>query len=599
MNGAKMVDDTVAPYTTVTAALMTPGPYSFYAEVTDSLNQIQTTLPQVAVVQTTPAVATTDPDIWRLLNQATFGATQAEAARVISLGIPGWINDQLTKPISGYPDAKYSHIQLGNTVDCTTTKPDNTAYPGDSPQAVCARDHLTLAGVQRDFFTNAVSGQDQLRQRVAWALSQIVVTSANEPDLSFAYVMSRYQNIMFQEAFGNYLTLLQKVTYNPAMGNYLDMVNNDRPSGTKVPNENYAREIMQLFSINLEELNLDGSPMLDMQNKPIQTYAQTDIAEFARVFTGYTYASVANPNGPANAKTNTRYYALPMIPYNGTATTGHDPNAKTLLNGTSLNAGQTAKVDIDAAVLNVFSHPNTGVYVGKQLIQRLVTGNPSPAYIARVATVFNDDGPPNHVRGNLAAVVKAILLDSEARGPAKSASDFGSLREPVLMVTAIIRATNGITDGARLEGATGNLGQRPYYSPTVFNYFMQDAKVPGTSILGPEFGIHTTVTAVGRANLVYQLVYGGYNPDTTIPNASGTKLFLAPFEAIADTPAAMVSLINTQLAGGQFPAALEPTIVTAVNAVTVSTPPTAAERTARARMAVYLMASSYDYQVQR
>jgi len=167
------------------------------------------------------------------------------------------------------------------------------------------------------------------------------------------------------------------------------------------------------------------------------------------------------------------------------------------------------------------------------------------------------------------------------------------------MVTALARALNGLTDGNRLAGATTNHGQNPYFSPTVFNYFMPDTVVPGTSILGPEFGIHTTVTAVGRANLVFTLVYGGFAPDTTIPNATGTRLFLAPFEAIADNPAAMVSLVNQYLAGGQFPASLEPTIVTAVTAVPISATPTAAERTNRARMAVYLMASSYDYQVQR
>jgi uncharacterized protein (DUF1800 family) len=594
MNGAKLVDDTASPYTT-TATLPSNGTYTFYAEVQDSLGQIVRTLNQKALVQTAPAVATTDPDIWRLLNQATFGASQAEAARVVSLGIPGWINDQLTKPISGYPDSKYNRIQLNSTTDCTTTMPNGTGYPADSPQAVCARDHLSLAMVQRDFFTNAIYGSDQLRQRVAWALSQIVVTSANEPDLSFAHVMSRFQNIMFQEAFGNYESLLRKVTYNPAMGNYLDMVNNDRPSGTRVPNENYAREIMQLFSINLVELNADGTPILDATGNPIPTYGQTEISEFARVFTGYTYANSLTQT-VATGKQG-RYYGAPMVPYPTTATAGHDPNAKTLLNGTVLPAGQSGQQDIDAAVRNVFMHPNTGVYVGKQLIQHLVTGNPSPAYVARVTAKFNDNGAG--VRGDMAAVVKAILLDPEARGPAKTAADYGQLREPVLAVTGLLRGLNALTDGARLEGATSNLGQRPYYSPTVFNYFMPDAKVPGTSILGPEFGIHTTVTAVGRANLIYTLVYGGYAPDTTIPDSTGTRLFLAPFEAIADQPAAMVSLLNQQLAGGQFPVSLEPIIVTAVQAVPMSATPTAAERTNRARMAVYLMASSYDYQVQR
>jgi len=286
-----------------------------------------------------------------------------------------------------------------------------------------------------------------------------------------------------------------------------------------------------------------------------------------------------------------------MVPYPATNATGHDPNAKALLSDTVLPAGQTAQQDFDAAVRNVFMHPNTPVYVGRQLIQRLVTGNPSPGYVFRVAGVFINNG--SGVRGDMAAVVKAILMDTEARGPAKSASDFGSLREPVLMVTGLLRALSGVTDGSRLEGQTSNLGQRPFYSPTVFNYFMPDSKVPGTAILGPEFGIHTTVTAIGRANLVYALVYGGYNADATIPYSPGTRLFIAPFEAVADNATAMVTLVNQTLAGGQFPASLEPTIVTAVNAITLSTPPTPAQLTARARMAVYLMASSYDYQVQR
>ena len=409
--------------------------------------------------------------------------------------------------------------------------------------------------------------------------------------------MSRYQNILFEEAFGNYETLLRRVTYNPAMGNYLDMVNNDKTNGTtRVPNENYAREIMQLFSIGLDELNADGTLLLDAQGKPIPTYGQAEIAEFARVFTGYTYASAANPTGPATGKQPV-YYAHPMIPYPTTATTGHDTGAKSLLNGTVLPAGQTPQTDVDAAVLNVFMHPNTGPYVSKQLIQRLVTGNPSPAYVARISAVFVNNG--SGVRGDLQAVVRAILLDPEARGPAKTAADYGALKEPVLMLTGMLRALSGITDGSRLEGAANGLGQRPYFAPTVFNYFPPDQTIPGSSVLGPEFAIHTTNSAVARTNLVYTLIYAGYAPDTTIVDSAGTKLFLAQFEPLADTPAAMVSEINKVLAGGLFPAALEGTIVTAVNAVPISTTPTAQQRTDRVRMAVYLMASSYDYQVQR
>jgi len=599
VNGVKVVDDTATPYN-FTFNIGAPGTYAVHAEVTDSLGQVGTTLTQTIVSPVAPAVATTSADVWRLLNQATFGATQAEAARVNGLGITGWINDQIAKPMSGYPDAKYNRIQLATSADCTTAMPGGGNYPGDSPQAVCARDHLSLAMLQRDFFQNAVSGQDQLRQRVAWALSQIVVTSGNEADLSYAHVMSRFQNIFFEEAFGNYENLLLKVTYNPAMGNYLDMVNNDKPSGARVPNENYAREILQLFTIGLHELNVNGTPILDAGGNAIPTYDEADIVSFSRAFTGYTYASAAAPGAVSTpTKTNTRYYGASMIPttYAPTSTLGHDIAAKTLLNGTVLPAGQSAKVDIDATVRNAFMHPNTGPFVSKQLIQRLVTGNPSSAYVGRVAAVFNNNG--SGVRGDLAAVVRAILLDSEARGPVKTAADFGTLKEPVLMVTGLIRALTGSTDGSRLEGQAGNLGQRPYFAPTVFNYFPPDNTIDGTTVLGPEFAIHTTTAAVGRSNLVYTLVYGGYNPDNTITGSMGTKLFTQQFEGAAENPAAMVSFINQVLAGGQFPAAKEATIVTAVNAITLSTPPTAQQRTDRARMAVYLMGSSYDYQVQR
>ena len=595
MNGAKVVDVTAPPYT-YTASIGAAGNYTFQAQVTDSLGSVVSTLTQTVTAGVPSAVNTTSADVWRLLNQATFGATQAEAARVNSLGVSGWIDDQLTKPISGYPDTKYYKIQLNTSADCTNAMPGGGNYPGDSPQAQCARDQLTLAGIQRDFFTNALQGADQLRQRVAWALSQILVTSGNERDLSYAHVMSRYQNHMFQEAFGNYETLLQKVTYNPAMGNYLDSVNNDRPVGTRVPNENYAREILQLFTIGLDELNANGTKILDASGVAVPTYDQADVAEFSRVFTGYTYSSAANPAGPASGKQG-RYYGAPMVPFPTTAMTGHDPNAKTLLNSQVLPAGQTGKQDIDAAIRNAFLHANTGPFISRQLIQRLVTGNPSPGYVGRVAAKFENNG--SGVRGDLATVVKTILMDPEARGGVKTAADFGQLKEPVLMVTNMIRALSGVSDGNRLEGAVSILGQRPYYSPTVFNYFPPDATIPGTMVLGPEFAIHTTQTAVNRTNLVYTLVYGGYAPDTNIPAASGTRLFLAQFESLADTPAAMVSQINKVLAGGQFPVAQEATIVTAVNAITLSATPTAQQRTDRARMAVYLMASSYDYQVQR
>ena len=204
------------------------------------------------------------------------------------------------------------------------------------------------------------------------------------------------------------------------------------------------------------------------------------------------------------------------------------------------------------------------------------------------------------MRGDLKAVVKAILMDTEARNTATPSATFGSLREPVLALTGAIRALNGITDGNRLPGAASNLGQNPYFAPTVFNYFPPDATIPGTSTRAPEFAIHTTNSAVARANLMYTLVYqGGYAPDPTIPSATGTKLDLSQFAAVADNPAAMVSKFSDVLTGGQFDPVAQGLVVTAVNAVPISPTPTAAERTARAQMAAYLMLSSYHFQVQR
>ena len=249
------------------------------------------------------------------------------------------------------------------TADCTTQMPGGGNYPGDSPQAMCARDHLTLACIQRDFFTNAVYAPDQLRQRVAWALSQIVVTSANEPDLSYAHVMSRFQNIMFQEAFGNYQTLLEQgARYNPAMGNYLDMVNNDRPAGTRVPNENYAREIMQLFSVGLVELNADGTPMLDAAAASRSRRTARQRSRNSRESSpAYTYASAGEPGGPATAKQN-RYYGAPMVPYpsHGDGRPRSERQDAAERYGRPCGPDRRSRTSTRPCC-NVFMHPNTGV----------------------------------------------------------------------------------------------------------------------------------------------------------------------------------------------------------------------------------------------
>ena len=523
-------------------------------------------------------------EAFRFLAQSSFGPTPSEVAAVRARGIAAYLEDQFTQPLSFYPDAQYTYFGLRATPDCNNKDPAGNNYPASAPQAICYRDNLTPARVQRQFFSNAVTQPDQLRQRVAWALSQIVVVSTVERDLAVAYVLARYQNILAEAAFGNFEDLLRRVTLSPAMGNWLDMVNNDKPnaSGSRVPNENYAREVLQLFSIGVSELKIDGTPLLDAQGNRIATYDQPDIREFARVFTGWTYPSA--DGSPPRGK-NPAFYAAPMAPYPN----GHDTNAKELLEDFRIPAGQSIQKDLDDAIHNIFMHPNVGPFIGKQLIQRLVTGNPSPAYVARVAGAFNDNG--QGVRGDMKAVLSAILLDPEARQP-DSDPNFGQLREPVLMVTALLRTLNATTDGVGLSDRTASLGQRVYSPPSVFNYYPAEYTIPGSSLAGAEFGIHNTASAVARSNLVYTLIYSGIAVNPTVPNAAGTRIDTALFQALSATPAAMVDEMNNLLLGGRLPAFARDVIVQSVAQVP------ATNRVERARMALYLMASSYYFQVQ-
>ena len=271
------------------------------------------------IIKATPAGA------FRFLTQASFGPTVRDLNRVQTMGIPAYLENQFAQPVSGYPDLQYTYLSTRLSADCNNKDPSGNAYPASAPQAICYRDNLTPAGVQRQFFTNAMTQPDQLRQRVAWALAQLMVVSTVEPDLSVAYVLARYHNILFAEAFGNFENLLKRVTLSPAMGTYLNMANNDKASGTQVPNENYAREILQLFSIGLTELQADGRTKTDSASNPVPTYDQATIKQFARVFTGWTYPSASS--APTTGK-NPRYYAGPMEPYPN----AHDTAVKTLLN---------------------------------------------------------------------------------------------------------------------------------------------------------------------------------------------------------------------------------------------------------------------------
>ena len=429
-----------------------------------------------------------------------------------------------------------------------------------------------------------MSDADQLRQRVAFALSQIFVVSGVE--IYEAYGMADYQNMLLNDAFANFRTLLQDVTLSPVMGHYLNMADNDKTNaalGTS-PNENYGREVMQLFSIGLYELNPDGSQMLDSTGAPIPTYDQSVIEGFSSVFTGWTFPPLA---GAASQWTNPINYDGVMVAFDS----HHEPGTKLLLNGLTLPAGQTSAQDLQMALDDIFNHPNVGPFIGKQLIQHLVTSNPSPAYIARVSAVFADNG--SGVRGDMGAVVQAILTDPEARGDAPAAANFGRLREPALFITAMLRSLGGQSDGVLPRNAISAMGQPIFTPQTVFNFYPPSFVLPGTETLAPEFGIDDAATALARANFVNTVIMqGGAKPDPTVTGSTGTSIDLTALSAIG-FPIGLVNQLNQTLMHGSLSNSASNIILAALNAQPTTDP------LAAARTASYLMLSSAQYQVER
>jgi uncharacterized protein (DUF1800 family) len=509
-------------------------------------------------------------DAIRLLEQSTFGPNDTLLAHVQGIGTQAFLNEQFAASASQYPAFKY--VPAGQQVTFCPTDPD--------PQ--CVRDYYSLFLLQNAFFANALTANDQLRQRVAFALSQILVTSGL--DVNLAYGMATYQQIFRDNAFGNYEDILTKVTLSSVMGDYLNMVNNDKPANGVNPNENYAREVMQLFSIGVWNLNQDGTQMLDANGAPVPSYGQDTVEGFAHVFTGWTYPVL--PGVPARTH-NPKNFLGDMVPVDS----NHDNTARTLLNGAVAPAGLSAQAELTYAIHNIFMHPNVGPFIGKQLIQKLVTGDPTPQYVSRVAAAFNNNG--QGVRGDMKAMITAVLTDPEARGATKLDPGYGKLREPVLFMTAAARALNAQSDGVFFGQQSSQLGQRLFYPASVFNYYPPDYVLPDKANVAPEFAIQNSSTAINRYNFANTLSFGTIAPLSTLPGAIGTAPDWTALSALAGDPNALLDKLDALLMHGTMPAAMRSSIVPAINAIAATDPLT------RAKTAFYLVTTSPQYQVER
>ncbi len=512
-----------------------------------------------------------DADTVRFLEQSTFGPSEALARTVQDAGFAAFIDTQFNLPTSSL--GTYPVVLQSPAVVCPPTAPSN-----------CYRDNFSAFQPSVQFFRNALAGSDQLRQRVALALSQILVVS--DEDVPTTYGMAAYEQLLLNDALTNYRQILQDVTLSPAMGRYLNMVNNNKanPAEGTHPNENYARELLQLFSIGLVQLNADGSMVTDSNGQPVPTYPQSVVDGYAAVFTGWTYPTVpgATPQGH-----NPAYYLGPMVAVEA----NHDTTQKTLLNGATLPAGQTAAQDLSGALDILFSHPNVGPFIGKQLIQFLVTSNPSPAYISRVSAAFADNG--SGVRGDMQAVVRAILLDPEARGAVQSGTGYGKLREPVLLAANLARALEAQSDGVYLRNAAAAMEQPLYSAGSVFNFYPPNYPLPGTALLSPPSTLYDSTSALTRANFVFELLFETVNPDPTIPGATGTTAPLTDFLTSASDAGALADRLNALLMHGTMSSGMRQAVLDAVNAV----PST--DAIDRVRAAAYVVGTSAQYQVEQ
>jgi len=525
-------------------------------------------------------------DAQHLADQATFGATEALIAEIKTAGREKWITAQMALSKSRYT------LGMGDAVHKNTSTVAFCDQPANAG-VNCTRDWLSGMPLMWDFYRNATLQTDQLRQRVAFALQQIFVVS--DQGVPGTYGLRNYHNMLLDKAFTNYRQVLKSVAMSPVMGDFLNNVNNDKAA----PNENLAREMLQLFAIGTCDLNADGSLK---GGACIATYDNKVVRNYAYALTGWTYpAGGTTSYGCWPSGMNCRYYGGDMVP----TARYHDTDEHALLSGVTVPAGSTAPQALELVLDSVMNHPNMAPFVSRQLIQHLVVSNPSASYVQRVSTAFASGRYTSAgmsfgtgVRGDLAATVAAVLLDADARSTSSPRSG-GKLREPALMLAGVLRAMNGSSDGDALSWTwSAPLNQHLFRPPSVFNFYPANYPVPGTTLNGPAFAIHNSSTALIRLNyLTYLIFNGGSAAAAGIPAAFGTKINLAPFLTDAEDPGKLVDRFSVLATGAPLPAATRTDIVAAVASFTSQN--NTNWKAERVNQAAYLVFASPNYQIQR
>lgn len=561
----------------------------------------------------------------RLLSQATLGTTYADIENVATNGIEKWVDQQLAMPnsfnITNYVQGL--HQALADSLD----------RPNPDPPKTIANVSVGDYFFDVSWFQGSMTAPDILRWRVALGLSEIFVTSRISAFENNPYALASYYDVLLENSFTNYRTLIEKITYHPSMAVYLTFMNNRATNLDKqtFPDENYAREVMQLFSIGLFQLNLDGTEKKDANGKSIPTYNNNDIASLAKVFTGLSWGDSQYLGDRTkdywSYTKKLKFYAIDSSDVylrwwanDHNIVNGHEVGPKTFLGSTiPTRSVQQGELDIKDALDIIFNHPNVGPFIGRRLIQRLVTSNPSPAYLQRVATVFNNNG--SGVRGDLKAVIRAVLLDPEARDCCNNGDTqfAGSFKEPFLRYTNLVKGLNLTATGGVFRNVMrrpyDKTGQIPMYSPSVFNFFSPDytpdGALKGTGRFGPEFQTLNSQTLTGYLNALNSwIIIDDVIEYTTYFGGETYKPLQEPgFSLVADYPLTrndrltqLLDKYNLILAHGRLSQKSLEIIKSALLGMPISVTngvPNSDDASRRIRIAVYLIMASPDYLINK